>query len=169
MNFHPRPAAVYEAVKQIVREYMKTHEVEQHLSFFSRRDIRERLGWGMTQVRAHLERLRELEYITTRSGRPGTTFQYELLINCDEPDEVGHIGLLDVSKLDLRHQPVGKNGHLSGGCRPPARQVKPVEKEQVTLNPSACSERTSGAPAKMRRKRAQQEGLSERPRHAHPK
>lgn len=95
----PQTRRLYEAVKAIVRERCKDEDTEQHVALFSRREIRKRLGWSVTQVRVHLERLRELEYITARYGRPGSAFQYELLTDCNEPESNGHIGLIDVKNL----------------------------------------------------------------------
>jgi hypothetical protein len=45
---------------------------------FSRRDVREHAGWGMTQVRVHLDRLQEMEHVITHRGGRGQTFVYEL-------------------------------------------------------------------------------------------
>jgi len=154
----PQTRRVYEIVKSIVRGRMEAEQIEQRFALISRREVRDRLGWGATQVRAHLERLRDLEYIAARYGRPGSAFQYELLTDCREPEGLVHIGLLDVEKLRVaakpsgedvrvRSKPVGENGHLSGGCRPPARQVEPPANQPLSRNLSAYRDRTSGAPA----------------------
>jgi hypothetical protein len=46
-----------------------------------------------------LERLNELEYISTRGGRNGVQMKYELLIDPKE-DRTGYlVGLIDVAKL----------------------------------------------------------------------
>ncbi|MHB8837281.1 MAG: CHC2 zinc finger domain-containing protein [Candidatus Methylomirabilia bacterium] len=133
----PQTRGVYEAIKQIVRERCKSAAVEQRHAFFSRRDVRSRLGWSVTQVRIHLDRLRDLEYIAARFGRPGSAFQYELLTDCNEPRDVGHIGLLDVEKLRLRQQPDGKKEHLTGGWRTPPRQVRNVQEPALAFNLTA--------------------------------
>jgi DNA primase catalytic core len=133
----PQTRRLYEAIKEIVRERCTSGAVEQRHTFFSRRDLRERLGWSVTQIRIHLERLRELEYIAARFGRPGSAFQYELLTDCREVARADHIGLLDIEKLRLRHQPDGKNEHLTGGWRPPPRQVETVEEPVLALNLTA--------------------------------
>jgi DNA primase catalytic core len=44
---------------------------------FSRRDVRRHTGWGATQVRVHLDRLQEMEYLTVHRGGRGQTFLYE--------------------------------------------------------------------------------------------
>jgi DNA primase len=66
---------------------------------FARRELREACGWSLRQVRVHLERLVELEYLELRHGRLGGGFVYELMIDADAPAHVAHIGLIDVEKL----------------------------------------------------------------------
>jgi hypothetical protein len=44
---------------------------------FSRRDVRAYTGWGETQVRLHLDRLQEMEYLIVHRGGRGQTFLYE--------------------------------------------------------------------------------------------
>ena len=45
---------------------------------FSRRDVRAYAGWGATQIRVHLDRLVEMEYVIVHHGGRGQTFVYEL-------------------------------------------------------------------------------------------
>ena len=141
----PQTRRVHEAVRVIVKERMQAKEVEQHLAYFSRREVRERLGWSTTQVRAHLERLREMEYITARTGKMGSAFQYELLSDVNEEAENTLTGLIDVKQLKLRQLPVGESANLSGRCRDGGRQPERPVKQGHKLNLSACSVRTSGA------------------------
>jgi len=70
---------------------------------FARRELREACGWSLTQVRVHLERLVELEYIELRHGKLGGSFNYELMIDPDAPAHVAHIGLIDVNELRKTH------------------------------------------------------------------
>ena len=140
----PQTRRVLDAVKEIVRARCDEEKMDSSSAWFSRRQIRDRLGWSITQVREHLERLREFEYIASRSGRAGSAFQYELLTAIDEPGRFDHIGLLDVKKLKVRQQPVGKKANLSEGCRRAARQVQDVETKPLKRNPSGCHVRTSG-------------------------
>jgi hypothetical protein len=141
----PQTRRVYETVKAIIREKCDGTETEQRFAFFSRYEVRKRLVWSATQVRFHLERLRELEYIAARYGRPGSAFQYELLTDCREPRETTHIGLLDVEKLRLRQATCRENRAPVGGCRNATRQVQAVEEPRLTVNLSACRDRESGA------------------------
>ena len=66
---------------------------------FSRKELREACGWSLTQLRVHLDRLDELEYLAIRHGRLGTPFVYEPLVDLDAPEAVAHIGLIDVDNL----------------------------------------------------------------------
>ena len=52
------------------------HEIEIR---FTRRQVREQLGWGATQLRVHLERLCRWEYVVAHGGGRGALTQYELL------------------------------------------------------------------------------------------
>ena len=157
----PQTRRVYETIKAIVRKRCEAEAIDQKAAFFSRREVRARLGWGITQIRAHLERLRELEYIEARIGRTGSAFQYELLTDCHESADKAHIGLLDVEKLRAMTKPADEDGPENmptsstcrenqppvGGCRNAPRQVQDVAETHLKSNLSACRERTSGAQA----------------------
>jgi hypothetical protein len=45
---------------------------------FSRRDVRPHTGWSETQVKRHLHKLEELEYMIVRRGERGQSYVYEL-------------------------------------------------------------------------------------------
>ena len=90
-----------------------------HLLTFSRRELHEACGWSFTQLRLHLERLIEQEYVGVRCGRMGSQFVYELFIDADAPTGTAHIPLLDVEKLRRKYgygsNLAGESGHLAGG------------------------------------------------------
>ena len=99
---------------------------------FTRRELRERVGWSVTQVRTHLERLHELEYIVPRQGRNGVRFDYCLLLDPGQAEGPDKIGLIDVKSLqpgethtyaanltgESSHL-TGENAHLSAPDNPP--------------------------------------------------
>jgi hypothetical protein len=97
-----------------------------HACTFSRRELREACGWSLTQVRVHLERLVELEYLELRHSRLGSSFVYELMLDAAAPEAALHIGLIDVETLRRAHGyggkvagfgpgVAGKNGGVAGG------------------------------------------------------
>jgi hypothetical protein len=82
---------------------------------FSRRDVREHAGWGNTQLKVHLKRLEELEYLLVHRGGRGQSFVYELVY--EARDEGRFLArLIDVDKL--RRDWSGENGNKSGQRRP---------------------------------------------------
>ncbi len=140
----PQTRRVYEMVKVLVREKCDGGAMGQRFAFFSRVEVRRRLGWNTTQIRFHLERLRELEYVAARYGRPGSAYQYELLADCRKSQEAAHIGLLDVEKLRLRQATCRGKRAPVGGCRETTRQGQDVEEPYLALNLSAGQEFASG-------------------------
>ncbi len=48
---------------------------------FSRRQVREHTGWGNTQLKIHMRRLEEMEYLVIHRGGRGQSFLYELLFD----------------------------------------------------------------------------------------
>jgi hypothetical protein len=67
---------------------------------FSRRAVRERTKWGDTQLKIHLARLTELEYLLIHRGGRGQSFEYELLYDGSSDKQGPHIsGLIDVEAL----------------------------------------------------------------------
>jgi DNA primase catalytic core len=67
---------------------------------FSRRDVRAFTGWGDTQLKIHLHRLEEMEYLLIHRGGRGQSMVYELMFT--RPTDGGRPvlgGLIDVEKL----------------------------------------------------------------------
>jgi DNA primase catalytic core len=86
---------------------------------FSRRELHEACGWSFTQLRVHLERLIEQEYLCVRCGRMGSQFVYELLIDAEANPQAAHIALIDVEKLRKKYgygsNLAGETDDLAGG------------------------------------------------------
>jgi hypothetical protein len=67
---------------------------------FSRRRLREHTRWGDTQLKIHLSRLVELEYLLVHRGGRGQSFEYELLYDGAVHGDAAHVsGLIDVEAL----------------------------------------------------------------------
>jgi hypothetical protein len=67
---------------------------------FTRRQAREALGWGDTQMKVHLSRLTELEFLVAHRGKQGQTFSYELLVQGEGTDGCARfLGLIDCASL----------------------------------------------------------------------
>jgi DNA primase len=88
---------------------------------FSRREVREATGWGDTQLKLHMSRLTELEYVLVHRGGRGQSFVYELLYDGQGQDGKPFVpGLIDVEKLRHHYDAnrSGVNGERSGSGRP---------------------------------------------------
>jgi DNA primase catalytic core len=86
---------------------------------FSRRGLREALGWGDTQLKIHLARLTELEYLAVH--REGNGFGYELLYDGKGADGTPFVpGLIEVDQLKYTYdaERSGAKADRSGPGRP---------------------------------------------------
>lgn len=73
-----------------------------HLVRFTQRELRERLGWGDFQLRRHLARLVELEYVLAHRTGYGNQRQYELVYDGQgRRGEPFLLGLADAEGLSL--------------------------------------------------------------------
>ena len=95
----PQTRRLLESIKVYVAKQCKAKQIDQDRFFFSRRDIREDTGWTQTQIRRHLDRLADLEYVALRHGRNGIALQYELLIDANTEADGCAVGLIDPDKL----------------------------------------------------------------------
>ena len=87
---------IYEQVSNQCRE----QSIDQRDHRFSRRDIREYTAWGNTQLKTHLKRLEELEYLILHRGGRGQTFVYELAYQGKGEDgDLFLMGLLETKQL----------------------------------------------------------------------
>ena len=83
---------------------------------FTRKAVRDAFHWSDTQLKLHLSRLAELEYVLIH--RHGTTFQYELLYD-GKADSRSHLcGLIDVASLPYDGDRSAEKAHRSPTGRP---------------------------------------------------
>jgi len=87
-------------VDAMVTAECKRQQIERSEYRFSRRDVRAVTGWGDTQLRLHLGRLEELEYLLAHRGGRGQSFVYELAFAIEgDGNRPVMAGLIDVEKL----------------------------------------------------------------------
>lgn len=76
---------------------------------FSRRQVRRLCGWSETQVRVHVQRLVNMEYLLTHRGGRGQSFEYELLYGGEGEDGASFLmGLMAVEQLTAQHVPAAE-------------------------------------------------------------
>ena len=110
---------------------------------FGRRAVREFTGWGHTQLKVHLKRLEDLEYLLVHRGGRGQSFVYELLYQ--PPAEGEHkflAGLLDPDALPAPNQPGSGSSRSATGrgkVGPKSAPGRPADPDETAVenSPSA--------------------------------
>ncbi len=96
----PQTRRLLLAVDEMVTAECTRQKMERADYRFSRRDVRAATGWGDTQLKIHLHRLEELEYLLIHRGGRGQSIVYELMFT--RPSDGGKPvlgGLIDIEKL----------------------------------------------------------------------
>jgi DNA primase len=113
----PQTQRLLREVEDMVNAGCASQGVDRSDYRFSRRDVRDFTGWGNTQLKVHLKRLEELEYLLVHRGGRGQSFVYELLHGLPASAGPKHLaGLIDVDQLRRRWS--GPNHEKSARGRP---------------------------------------------------
>ena len=100
----PQTRQLLMLLDQMVSETCERYGATRSDFRFSRRDVRLFAGWSDTQLRVHLTRLQEMEYLLVHRGSRGQSFVYELLYDGQGKDGTPFlIGLADVETLAKAH------------------------------------------------------------------
>jgi DNA primase len=129
----PQTRRLLGLIEKLVGSETKRLGIERGDFRFSRRQVREHTGWGDTQLRVHLGRLIELEYVIVHRGRQGQSYAYELgwwrangsgsgphlpgLVNADELEEATTISTSRGSEENFAGGVRGGCGGDAGGVR----------------------------------------------------
>ncbi len=117
----PQTRTLLGLLHEFVDDEVKFRSVPRSSYRFTRRDVREAIHWSDSQVRKHLTRLVELEYVLVHRGRNGQRYVYELLYSGEGREGQPFLmGLLDPAKLTQ-----------------PASTTKTLTPPATTLTPSA--------------------------------
>ncbi len=108
---------------EMAREVAARTKTDVDEVWFTRRQVRERTGWSNTQLKVHLDRLADLEYLVLRRADHGQSFVYELLYDGGGQDGRRFLcGLFDVEKLRAAETTTadltGQKAEVSGQKRP---------------------------------------------------
>jgi len=115
----PQTRRLLMLLKQMVEQRCERSALEPEDCLFTRREVRDFSGWSNTQLKVHLDRLEDLEYILPRRGMRGTAYEYELLFDGDtESEKPQLIGLIDLQKLGYDAEFTGWMKEFAGLKRP---------------------------------------------------
>jgi DNA primase len=94
----------------LASSWAKEHDAKPTDLRLSRRDIREHTGWGNTQLKVHLQRLVEMEYVLVHRGI-GQQFVYEVAYDGSADTGTPFLaGLTDVSELEQKSNRDNRSG-----------------------------------------------------------
>ena len=96
----PQTRRLLASIVEHARGQARAQAIPQAEVRFTRRDVRERTGWGDTQLRVHLERLVSLEYLLAHREGSGGRFAYELVFDGDVATAVHLSGLIDAQAIE---------------------------------------------------------------------
>ena len=133
----PQTRRLLLVVDEMVTAECQRQKMERSDYRFSRREVRAYTGWGDTQLKVHLHRLEELEYLLVHRGGRGQSMVYELMFA--RPSDGGRPvlgGLIDMDALSKHRydeKKSGPAGQSSGSSRP---QVGGVSGTVKAVSPS---------------------------------
>jgi len=114
----PQTRKLLRLIDEMVRNECARLRMERSDFRFSRRGVRAYTGWGDTQLKVHLHRLEELEYLLAHRGGRGQSFVYELLFESQGDDSKPMLpGLIDVARLAYDEKKAGPEEEKSAPGR----------------------------------------------------
>jgi DNA primase catalytic core len=112
----PQTRRLLGLVGQMVRARAAAQSIAISDVRFTRREVREHVGWSLTQTRVHLDRLVALEYVAVHRGSRGASFVYELMHA--EADTLETLGLAETGALiRTTTNLAGDGGQVAAGVR----------------------------------------------------
>jgi hypothetical protein len=119
----PQTRRLLTALDEMVTGIAEVQEIDRDRVRFTRRQARERLGLGDTQLKVHLARLVELELVWAHRAERSGGFVYELAWSSDHDGDRFLPGLVDAATLTdsttATEDRSGQKPGRSGGGRPP--------------------------------------------------
>ena len=114
-------------VDEMVRETCEQKLIERQDYRFSRKDVRAFARWSDSQLKRHLHRLEELEYLVVHQGGRGQSMVYELVFERQEDSARPALpGLIEIAKLsgcEYDEKKSGLEGQKSGSSPAQVRGV----------------------------------------------
>ncbi len=117
----PQTRRLLDLITKMATGQCSQHKMEIEDYRFTARQVREYTGWGNTQVKIHLSRLVEMEYLLIYKSLRGGRYEYELVYKGEGKDGKPFLmGLIDVGQLSKRAYDADWSG-LNGRRSVPGR------------------------------------------------
>lgn len=131
----PQTRRLLELVTAMVEKHCAAQAITRTDYRFSRRDVRESSGWSDFQVKQHMHKLEELEYVLVHRGGRGQSFVYELLY--DGAGRDGRPFLMGLIEIEaLRQVYDGKKEHRNRNLEP-SRGIQGARVEHGSSEPKS--------------------------------
>lgn len=137
----PQTRRLLELVTAMVEAQCRAQHITRADYRFSRRDVREATRWSDFQVKQHMHKLEELEYVLVHRGGRGQSFVYELLYDGAGRDGKPFLmGLIDGAALKQAYdgKKEHRNGHLEHQSSAQGARLEPGSSEPKS-SPSAVN------------------------------
>ena len=157
----PQTRGVLVGLCALVAERMKAEGLPRSDIRFTRRELRERTNASDTQLKVHLARLVELEYLIVHRAGRGQGHIYELVYDGDGTNAPHLCGLIDAETLRYDERRSAQNGERPGSGRgvvgswPEGGRTAPTIEN---TNNEAVFDDTGAVPAETARRRAATNG-----------
>jgi DNA primase len=124
----PQTRRLLDLVVSMVETHYAAQQISRAEHRFSRRDVREYCGWSDFQVKMHMHKLEELEYVLVHRGGRGQSFVYELLYDGQGRDGKPFLmGLIELEALKRAYdgKKEHRKGQLEGSSSPQGARMEP--------------------------------------------
>ncbi len=145
----PQTRHLLNSIYQMTTAQCQIQQMAQKDYRFTRRDVRNYSGWTDFQVKKHISRLQDMEYVLIHRGGRGQSFVYELLYQGEGKDgDPFLLGLADMESLsyDENNKPLNQDKEPSNSPQvvvrlPPGSTNKKGEKPVVTGDSSESTKK----------------------------
>jgi len=111
----PQTRRMLSQLQETIAAECTKNNITQNDYRFTRAQLRDVVGWTYDQVRVHLERLINMEYVLVHRGKRGQSFEYELLYRGEgQAGDLFLMGLIDTSLLKKSTEKAGTKQSLGG-------------------------------------------------------
>jgi DNA primase len=122
----PQTRKLLKEIQSWVKECCKADGIEQRDFRFTRKQLRDVTGWGNTQLKVHLARLEDMEFLALHNVPRSKAIAYELLFDGSADNSSPHLmGLLDVDCLQKNNEAYSYDKQKSGQAKEKAVQSRP--------------------------------------------
>ena len=124
----PQTRRLLDHIHRMTTEHCQAEQIAQKDYRFTRRDVRQSIGWSDFQIKKHMSRLQDMEYVLVHRGGRGQSFVYELLYQGEGGDgEPFLLGLADMKTLSYDDNKKPQKENKEPSSRP---QVAPGKTPQ---------------------------------------